>query len=122
METIIVTAAAANKHADINAVRREVFNLGWMFVKKNGMDISRALRCSWANVKLARAMRTATVKFRYVKVNGTLREAYGRLSPSLAPALAGSGRKPNPTLQVYYDTEKEAYRSFKRANLECVEI
>jgi len=33
------------------------------------------------------------------------------------PQTKGADRKPNPTVQVYYDSEREEYRCFKIANL-----
>lgn len=94
-----------------------VMSLAWQFVKRNGFTMSEALKCAWANMKLKAAMRTRIVKFWFTKVDGTLREAYGTLQESLLPATQGTGRKANDTLCVYYDTEREAYRSFKKANL-----
>lgn len=95
--------------------------LAWQFVKKNGYTLSEALKVAWANVKLHAAMQTRIVKFYFQKVDGTIREAFGTLKSSILPPAKESGRTPNPTRQVYYDTEKEAYRSFKKANLVRVE-
>lgn len=75
------------------------------------------MRVAWANVKLRTQMKLGIVKFYFVKVDGSKREAYGTLSEKLAPVVQGSGRKPNDTVQVYYDTERCEYRSFKKANL-----
>ena len=91
--------------------------MAWQFVKRNGFTMSRALKQAWANVKLSAAMRNGIVKFYFQKVDGTLREAYGTLKAELLPPTEGTGRKPSDTVQVYYDTEKQAYRSFKKANL-----
>lgn len=79
--------------------------------------MSQALRTAWANVKLRAAMYVRIVKFYFQKVDGTLREAYGTLKASTLPATQGTGRKANDTIQTYYDTEKQEYRSFKKANL-----
>lgn len=52
------------------------------------------------------------------KVDGTIREAYGTLAERLTPATAGtSTRRPNDTVQTYFDTEKQEWRCFKKANL-----
>lgn len=96
---------------------KAIMTLAWQFVKRNGFTMSEALKCAWANVKLKSAMRSRIVKFWFTKVDGTLREAYGTLQESMLPATQGTGRKANDTLTVYYDTEREAYRSFKKANL-----
>lgn len=96
---------------------REILNLAWQFVKKNGYTMSEALKVSWANYKLKQAMKNKIVKFYYRKVSGEIREAFGSLQEKLLPATKESGRKPNDTLFTYFDTEKGEYRSFKKANL-----
>lgn len=96
---------------------REVMSLAWQFVRKNGYSISEALKTAWANMKLKELMKNKIVRFYYRKVDGTMREAFGTLQDKLLPPIQGTGRKPNETLFTYFDTEKEEYRSFKRANL-----
>lgn len=98
--------------------RQKVFNLAWQLVKRNGYSRSDAFKTAWLNYRLVKAMRTRIVKFHFQKVDGvTLREAYGTLQPSMLPPSKGGDRRPNDTLQVYYDTEKQDYRCFKKANL-----
>lgn len=97
---------------------REVMQLAHQFIRKNGMSLSEALKTAWANIKLKVQMKTRIVKFYFVKVSGEIREAYGSLAENIIPALEGdSSRKPNDCCQTYYDTEKEAWRCFKKANL-----
>jgi hypothetical protein len=97
---------------------REVMLLAWQFVRRNGYTMSEALKCAWANIKLYAKLHTGICKFYFQKVDGTLREAYGTLKESLiAPIQGDDNRKRNDTVQVYYDTEREAYRCFKKANL-----
>lgn len=96
---------------------REIMNLAWQFVKRNGFNLSQALKAAWLNVKLRNALKKGIVKFYFTKVDGSLREAYGTLKETLLPSVKGSGRRPSDTVQVYYDTEKEEYRCFKKANL-----
>lgn len=81
------------------------------------MSLSEALKVAWVNIKLKVAMKSRIVKFYFVKISGERREAYGTLAENLIPQVGESGRKPNETVQVYYDSEKEAWRSFKKANL-----
>ncbi len=103
----------------------QVMNLAWQFVKRNGFNLSQAMRAAWANVKLKAAMAGRIVKFYFAKVDGTTREAYGTLNADLIPgneATATEGatkkqRKPNDTVQTYFDTEKQEWRCFKKANL-----
>ena len=92
--------------------------LAWQLVKRNGFTMSEALKVAWANMKLKAAMKQRIVKFYFQKVDGSIREAYGTLKESLLPPIKGTdSRKKSETLQVYFDTEKQAYRSFKVANL-----
>ena len=95
----------------------QVMSLAWQFVKKNGFTMAEALKAAWANVKLKAKMAMGIVKFYFKKVDGSIREAYGTLKPSLMPATGESSRKLNDTIQVYFDTEKGEFRCFKKANL-----
>ena len=94
-----------------------IMRLAWQFVKRNGFTMSEALKCAWANMKLKNAMTGRIVKFYFTKVDGSIREAYGTLKESLLPTTNGTGRKANDTIQTYYDTEKQEWRCFKKANL-----
>lgn len=96
---------------------KEVMLMAWTFVKRNGFSMSEALKCAWVNMKLKAAMKQRIVKFYFKKVDGSIREAYGTLKENLIPATSGDSRKKNDTIQVYFDTEKQEYRCFKKANL-----
>lgn len=90
----------------------------WQFVKRNGMSMSEALRIAWRNAKLVANMRLGIVKFHFVKVDGSVREAYGTLAEGIMPTCTSTrSRKANDSVQTYYDTEKAEFRCFKRANL-----
>lgn len=95
---------------------RKIMKLAWQFVKRNGFTLSEALKEAWANIKLVNAMHKGIVKFYFTKVDGSKREAYGTLSSEVIPPVGGE-RKSNNTCQVYFDTEKQAWRCFKKANL-----
>lgn len=98
-------------------VLHDVMTLAWQFVKRNGYTMSEALRCAWANMKLMKQMKDRIVKFYFQKVDGTMREAWGTLKSDLVPETGNSDRAKNDTVQCYYDTERQAWRSFKKANL-----
>lgn len=98
-------------------VLHEIMSLAWQLVKRNGFSISEALKCAWANMKLKAVMKQRIVKFYFKKVDGSVREAYGTLKENLIPATSGDNRKKNDTVQVYFDTERQEYRCFKKANL-----
>ena len=97
---------------------REVMNLAWQMVKKNGFSMSDALKISWANMKLKAQMKSKIVKFYFQKVDGSVREAYGTLNDKFMPAVTGTAKKAkNDTVQIYYDTERCEFRCYKKANL-----
>ncbi|MBQ7470896.1 MAG: DUF2693 domain-containing protein [Prevotella sp.] len=108
--------------ATFKTTLQKVMNLAWQFIKKNGMTLSEALKVAWLNIKLRAQMQTRIVKFHFQKVDGSIREAYGTLQSSFLPATKGTGRTPNETLQTYFDTEKQEYRCFKKANLISVTL
>ena len=95
---------------------REVMQLAWQFVKKNGYSLSEALKVAWLNIKLKAQMKKRICKFYFQKVDGSLREAFDTLNERVVPQTQGA-RKMNDTCQVYFDTERESWRCFKRANL-----
>lgn len=97
----------------------KVMKLAWQFIRKNGYTLSQALKTAWANVKLHAALAKGIVKFHFQKVDGTLREAFGTLNLDKIPTeMHPKGeRREIPTTQTYYDTEKCAWRCFKKANL-----
>lgn len=95
---------------------REVMQLAWQFVRKNGYSMSEALKAAWLNIKLKAALSKRVVKFYFQKVDGTIREAYGTLMSERIPATKGA-KKTADACQVYFDTEKDEWRCFKKANL-----
>lgn len=95
----------------------EIMRQAWVFVRKNGFSMSEALKVAWLNAKVKMAMKSRIVKFYFQKIDGSIREAYGTLKEELLPPTQGTGRKPNDSVQVYYDSEREEYRCFKKANL-----
>ena len=105
-----MTAAIRNQMSSI-------MKLAWQFVKRNGYTMSEALKVAWANIKLRSQLSKRIVKFYFREVDGSIREAYGTLKEGLIPATKGDDRKRNDSVQVYFDTEKQEYRCFKKANL-----
>lgn len=97
--------------------KTEIMQQAWQFVKRNGFSISEALKVAWRNIKVKMMMKKRIVKFYFLKVDGSIREAYGTLKENLIPATVGSDRKRNDTVQTYFDTEKGEWRCFKKANL-----
>lgn len=102
--------------ATFKTTLRDVMNLAWQFVRKNGYTMSEALKTAWVNVKLRTALNKRVVKFYFQKVDGSLREAYGTLMSERIPLTKGT-KKTADTCQVYFDTEKDEWRCYKKANL-----
>lgn len=94
-----------------------IMQMAWSFVKRNGFTMAEALKCAWANYKLKTAMKAGIAQFFFRKINGEIRQAFGTLKSEILPETQGTGRKANETVQVYYDTDRQEYRSFKRCNL-----
>jgi len=99
------------------SLKSRLFSLAWQFVKRNGFTMSQALKCAWCNVKLEAKMQKSIVKFYFQKIDGSIREAFGTLKSDLLPQTSGNSRKPNDTVFTYFNTEKQEYRCFKKANL-----
>ena len=95
----------------------DVMRLAWQFVKRNGFSLSEALKVAWRNAKLKIAMRLKIVKFYFQRVDGAIREAYGTLAENIIPTTGEANRKKNDTVQVFFDTEVQEWRCFKKANL-----
>lgn len=95
---------------------KEVMQMAWSFVRKNGYSMSEALKCAWANLKLKVALKVKVVEFYFKKTDGTLRQAFGTLLDSRVPETKGT-KKTADNCQVYFDTEEGDWRCFKKCNL-----
>ena len=96
---------------------RDLMKRAWMLVKVYGFPMADAMKQAWLVLKLKAALKNGIVKFMYTKLNGEVRTAWGTLKDGLIPETKGTERKKNESLIIYYDSEKQAYRSFKVANL-----
>lgn len=102
---------------DFKNKMREVMRRAWQLVKVYGFSMAEAMKQSWKVLKLKEALKKGVVKFYYQKLNGEIRTAWGTLKEGLIPETKGTERKKNESLITYFDNEKQAYRSFKVANL-----
>lgn len=100
----------------IKSTLSKVMTLAWQFVKKNGYSMSEALHTAWLNVKNIKNLAKGITHFYFKKIDGSIREAWGTIKENLIPEVTNE-RKANPTTQTYYDTEKEQWRCYKKANL-----
>lgn len=63
-------------------------------------------------VALEKALKKGEVEFYFRKQNGEVRTAKGTLNPELFGYLPQGLRKPNIRIFVYWDLEKNEFRSF----------
>ena len=65
-----------------------------------------------------REMCDRVVEFFYLKKDGTTRQAFGTLQQEvvIAHVTSQSNKEPNHNLVTYFDTEAQAWRSFKKVN------
>lgn len=99
--------------SDLSAIMRQA----WRFWRITRQSFGRCLKLAWRNFSLIRRMQKEVVRFYFQKVDGTLREAWGTLRSDIVPPAGQDTRKKNDAVQVYFDTEKNEWRSFKRLNL-----
>ena len=77
--------------------------------------------------RMRRELRDNIVTFKFKKRNGEIRTAHGTLHPDYLPKLRGGAPRPEHQM-VYYDLDKEGWRSFrsfkfiKMLNIKPVEI
>lgn len=96
----------------------QIMSAAWRFFRISGLSFSECLRKAWSNFKLVQKMKTGIVKFYFQKVDGSIREAYGTLSDKLTPKVENENKRSrNDTVQVYFDTEVQDWRCFKKLNL-----
>lgn len=98
---------------------RNVMNTAWTIARQTSEAFGTCLKRAWANSKLRSALKEGVVRFTFRKVDGSVREAVGTLY-GLTYKARSDRRSSNPTLQVYYDVEKDSFRCFKKANLIAV--
>jgi len=101
------------KRENLSNIMREAHG----FIRIAGISLSDALKKAWANFKLKVSMSKGIVKFYFKKIDGTIREAYGTLNSRNLPATEMEKRRKNDTIQVYFDTEKQSWRCYKKLNL-----
>lgn len=75
-----------------------------------------ALIKAWQLYRLAKKMRQGVVKFYFEKVDGSARVAYGTLCNLPAGITTKGVKKPNTGTMCYWDTKKNAFRSFRVEN------
>lgn len=69
------------------------------------------------NERLLECLINGVCEFSYEKSDGSIRNARGTLNVDMCPETKGTEKKPNESIQVYYDLDKESWRCFKKDKL-----
>ena len=80
-------------------------------LKKLKKDVHGVLNMS-ARKRMRRELRDNIITFKFKKRNGEIRTAHGTLHPDYLPPLKGGAPRPERQM-VYYDLDKEGWRSFR---------
>ena len=80
-------------------------------LKKLKKDVHGVLNMS-ARKRMRRELRDNIITFKFKKRNGEIRTAHGTLHPDYLPPLKGGSPRPEKQM-VYYDLDKEGWRSFR---------
>ena len=97
-----------------STMKTELFKRAWTLFKDGFGTFAECLRQAWKVIKLKSQLNKGGVAFKFMKKDGTVREAIGTL---LNVSIKGSGRPTPLNLLAYFDTDKESFRSFKIENL-----
>lgn len=99
-------------------MKTKAMNESWVLIKNYKMNKSDALKQGWLLAKNHHKMRTQVFAvFEFLKTDGkTIRKALGTINPMFVPPTNGL-RTPPPTTQVFFDVEKNEWRSYRKSNL-----
>ena len=87
------------------------------FITKCSMAIKEARRIADMNCELYDALSEREVRFKFLKKDGSIRDARGTMKRDVIPPIMGTGRPLGFGLQLFYDLDCMSYRSFKKENL-----
>ena len=93
---------------------KDIMLLAWSFVRRNGFTMAEAMKTAWRNYKLKNAMHGGIVKFYFLKMDSTLREAYGTLKENLLPATQGTGKENGDALRKQTSCVSLTHRTSNR--------
>lgn len=89
-----------------------------MFRKGDFKTFGEALKQAWKAYKIKARMAVDVVEFTFKKANGEIRKAVGTLAKFMFTyENKGTTRKSSPSCIVYWDLEKNAFRSFTVGSL-----
>lgn len=92
------------------------------FITRCSMAIEEANKAAALNERLVAKMQSEIVTFAFKKADGTIRVAKGTLKSDMLPEIKGTGRPLAFGLQLYFDVDKQSFRSYKKENLISVEL
>lgn len=84
-------------------------------IKAQFETFGQALAQAWKIIKLQAKMMVGNAKFKFRKVDGSIREAVGTLTVKYESK--GTGKSVPMDSMMYFDTEANGFRSFKVYNL-----
>lgn len=97
-------------------MKQKVMKTAWALfrdLKNKYSSFADALRAAWAKIKLLRKLNEGKVKFSFTKKSGERREAVGTsLDLANYERKTNTGKTKPMSMITYWDTEKEAVRSF----------
>ena len=98
---------------------RFIMKTAWIFVKKNNMDLSSALRLAWKNYHIKNTLSSSfSVELDFKKNDGTVRHANGTMKAEIVDGkFLGTGRKIPEDNMLFYDNDAQGFRSLKMINL-----
>lgn len=104
--------------------RTRVMSYAHHIFESTSVNWSTALKKAWTLYRLAKMMRQGVVKFFYEKVDGSARVAYGTLCnlPAGVTSRRSATKAPNYATMCYWDTKKQAFRSFKVENFIAIAV
>lgn len=94
-------------------MKTRLFKMAWS-IKAQFNTFGEALAHAWKVIKLQVELCLGIVKFKYRKIDGSIRSAVG--TRDNVPAVKGL-RPSNPSILTYFDLEAADWRSAKAENL-----
>ncbi|MCD8386290.1 MAG: SH3 beta-barrel fold-containing protein [Bacteroidales bacterium] len=127
MKTFATTATSTSKSTNKSNFRARIMKYAWQIWRaaEDGTTWKWCMKQAWRLYYLAKAMRQGEVRFTYLKADGTIRFATGTLKNLPAGITMPNGKKltkPSYKAMAYFDTEKNAFRSFKVENFLAMAI
>lgn len=91
----------------------------WTIKTTSNKSMSESLKQGWKVLRLHNELKNGIVHFRFIKKDGSVREANGTTNLSLIPKESHpfSNKQTSKSVQVFFDVDKSEWRSFSIASL-----